>query len=191
MKKIFYSETPKSKFVAIFTIIFTLLATLTISCTNNLTETSLESNYNYIVGEYQTSLGKLVITSTENYILTEENTKLETDVKYNYDGTFEVSVLSTYTTSSDTKTVSNNNGQTLTITRASSTIHKIAVNKKSNNIKEFMQTTFEEPSSIKNGNTTYDFKHNSWTDSTFSYIYNNTTYYIYNLPHTEISEINS
>lgn len=191
MKKLSILKTPNSKFAAIFVIIFALLATITISCTNNLTETSPESSYDYILGEYQTSLGKLVITSTENYILTEENTQLATDVKYNYNGTFEVSVLSTYSTSSDKRTVSNNSGQSLTITRKTSKIHKISINKKSNKIREFMQTSFEAPNSIKNDNTSYNFIYNSYIGTTFSYIYNNQTYYIYNLPHTEITEIDS
>lgn len=70
MKKLSILKTPNSKFALIFTFTFALLSTITISCTNNLTETSPESSYDYILGEYQTSLGKLVITSTENYILT-------------------------------------------------------------------------------------------------------------------------
>lgn len=191
MKKISILKTLKSNFTKIITTFFTLLAAITISCTNNLTETSPESTYEYIVGEYQTSLGKLVITSTENYILTTTNEKLSTDVKYNYDGTFEVSVLSTYSTSSDKRTVSNNSGQSLTITRKTSKIHKISINKKSNEIREFIQTNFEAPNSIENGNTSYNFIYNSYIDTTFSYIYNNQTYYIYNLPHTEITEIDS
>lgn len=199
MKKFSILKTPKSNFATIFAIIFALLTTITISCTNNLTETSPESSYDYILGEYQTSLGKLVITSTENYILTEENTQLATDVKYNYNGTFEVSVLSTYSTSSDTQTVTSyyykdnawHTVSSLKITRTTSTIHKISVNKKSDEIKEFIQTTFEAPSSIKKDNDSYNFAYNSYIDTTFSYIYNSQTYYIYNLPHTEITEIDS
>lgn len=197
MKKFSILKTPKSNFATIFAIIFALLATITISCTNNLTETSPESSYDYILGEYQTSLGKLVITSTENYILTEENTQLATDVKYNYNGTFEVSVLSTDTTGTSSSNFTpyyyykdkNDNTQigyekSASFTFYIHTIHKISVNKNFNEIKEFTQKTtyFPLKTTLNSKTYYYDYNNHRFYSSDSRYIDLDRSY-----PHTEIN----
>ena len=57
-------------------------------------EDNPENNYEYICGEYETSYGTLVITTTENYLLTDSDEKLDTDVSYDYDGCAEVRLVS-------------------------------------------------------------------------------------------------
>lgn len=196
MKKLSILKTPNSKFALIFTFTFALLSTITISCTNNLTETSPESSYDYILGEYQTSLGKLVITSTENYILTEENTQLATDIKYNYNGTFEVSVLSTDTTETYSPNVTpyyyytENNQRKIGYEKSASftfyihTIHKISVNKNFNEIKEFTQKTtyFPLKTTLDSRTYYYDYNNHRFYSSDSRYIDLDCSY-----PHTEIN----
>lgn len=57
-------------------------------------EDNPENSYEYICGEYETSYGTLVITPTENYLLTDTDEKLDTDVSYDYDGCAEVRLVS-------------------------------------------------------------------------------------------------
>ena len=78
-------------------VIFAAMGVLLIALTGCSSETEgidEKLSYDFITGEYETSYGRLIITEDENYILTEDREKLETNVVYNYDGTADVTLTS-------------------------------------------------------------------------------------------------
>ncbi|MBB5218816.1 hypothetical protein HNP77_001185 [Treponema rectale] len=74
-----------------FAVAGVLFITLT-SCSSEVKSDNEEKPYSYLTGEYETSYGKLVITSDENYLLTEDGDCLSTYVDYHNDGTADISI---------------------------------------------------------------------------------------------------